>query len=92
MTTRHYLRTLSNSTATIVSTRGTHSGEDITIQNIDATAIVYIGGEDVTASSYGFKIIPGAAWSVELPPKDNIYAISDTNGSEVAVLKVGLED
>jgi hypothetical protein len=91
MTTSHGLVALSNVTATLVSTPGTHSGADITIQNIDDTAIVYIGGEGVTAASYGFKLTPGAAWSVELAGKDHLYAISDTDASEVAILKVSLE-
>ena len=90
--TTHGLTTLSDSTDTRLSPAGTHSGLDITIQNVDATATVYIGGEGVTASNYGFKITAGAAWSIELPPKDEIHAITDTNGSKVAVLYTGLED
>lgn len=90
--TTHGLTTLSNSTDTRLSPAGTHSGLDITIQNVDATATVYIGGEGVTALDYGFKITAGAAWSIELPPKDEIHAITDTNGSKVAVLYTGLED
>jgi len=92
MATEHGLITLSNATATIVTTPGTHSGADVTIQNVDETAIVYLGGIGVTSTDYGFKLTPGAAWSVELASKDHIYAISDTDASEVAVLKVNLED
>jgi hypothetical protein len=64
---------------------------DITIQNVHASAIVYIGGEEVTSSSFGYRLSPGAAWSVELSGKDAIYAISNTNGSQVAVLQTSLE-
>lgn len=88
--TIHSLTTLSNSEATRLTPNGTHSGMDITIQNVDATAIVYIGGEGVTTSDYGFKLTPGSAWSVELPPKDALYAISDL-GSDVAIIRLGLE-
>lgn len=89
--TTHALVTLSDSAATLVTTPGTHSGADVTIQNVDATAIVYIGGEGVTSTDYGFRLDPGAAWSVELAATDHIYAISDTNASKVATLKVNLE-
>jgi hypothetical protein len=89
--TTHALVTLSDTADTLVTTPGTHSGADITIQNIDDTAIVYLGGEGVTAASYGFKLTPGAAWSVELAGQDHLYAISDTDASEVAILKVSLE-
>lgn len=89
--TLHSLTTLSSSSATKLTPNGTHSGMDITIQNVDSSAYVYIGGEDVTSSDYGFRINPGAAISFELPGKDALYAISDTNNSQVAVLKTNLE-
>ena len=88
---RHSLITLSNSEPTVVSTAGVHSGEDITIQNVDSEAVVYLGGSNVSSTNYGFVLNPGAAWSVELPARDNIFAISGTDGSKVAVLKVSLE-
>ena len=91
MTTHEHV-TLSDSAATLVTTPGIHSGADVTIQNIDEDATVYIGGEGVTSTDYGYRLSPGAAWSVELSGNDHIYAISDTDASKVAVLKVNLED
>lgn len=64
---------------------------DITIQNVDSSAYVYIGGEGVTSSNFGFRLNPGAAISFELPGRDFLYAVSDTNGSQIAVLKTNLE-
>jgi hypothetical protein len=64
---------------------------DITIQNIHESAYVYVGGEGVTASDYGYRIAPGAAFSIELPGQDALYAISTVNSSKVAILKTGLE-
>jgi hypothetical protein len=89
--TQHANTTLSNTTATRLTPNGTHSGLDVTIQNIDASAIVYIGGEGVTSSSYGYRLSAGSAWSIELSGKDAIYAITNTNGSKVAVLTTNLE-
>ena len=89
--TQHSLITLSNTTATLLTPSGIHSGLDITIQNTHATALVYIGGEGVTSSNYGYRISPNHAWSIELSGKDSIYAITDTNNSKVAVLKTSLE-
>jgi hypothetical protein len=89
--TSHSLTPLSNSTATRLTPNGVHSGMDITIQNIHASAYVYIGGEGVTSSSYGYRLNPGTAISFELPGKDAMYAISDTNNSQVAVIKTNLE-
>jgi len=89
--TQHSLTTLSNTSATRLTPNGTHSGLDITIQNVDATAIVYIGGIGVTSSNYGYRIYPSSAWSVELSGFDALYAISNTNGSQVAVLQTSIE-
>jgi len=89
--TTHALTTLSNTTATRLSPNGVHSGMDLTVQNIHASAIVYLGGEGVTSSDYGYKLAAGSSWSVELPGQDALYAISSTNNSQVAVLKTGLE-
>ena len=89
--TEHALTTLSSSTAIKFTPNGTHNGLDITIQNVDPAAIVYIGGSGVTSDNYGYRLAPGAAWSVELSGKDAIYAITDTNNSKVAVLKTSLE-
>lgn len=90
--TQHALTTLSNTTATRLTPNGVHSGLDITIQNTDGSAYVYLGGEGVTASDYGYRLAPGAAWSVELPGTDAMYAITDTNNSKIAVLWTGLEN
>jgi hypothetical protein len=89
--TQHAHTTLSNTIATLLTPNGTHSGLDVTIQNIDASAIAYIGGEGVTSSSYGYRLSAGSAWSIELSGKDAIYAITNTNGSKVAVLTTNLE-
>lgn len=89
--TTHSLTTLSNLTATRLTPQGSHSGMDITIQNVHASAYVYVGGEGVTSSNYGYRIAPGHAISWELPGKDALYAITDTNNSNVAILKTNLE-
>jgi hypothetical protein len=64
---------------------------DITIQNVHESAYVYVGGEGVTSSDYGFRIAPGSAFSIELPGQDALYAISNIDTSKVSVLKTGLE-
>ena len=87
----HSLTTLSSSSATRLTPNGIHSGIDLTIQNVHASAIVYIGGLGVTSSNYGYRLSADTAWSVELAGEDAIYAITDTNGSKVAVLTTNLE-
>lgn len=79
-------------TPTKITPDGTHSGMDITIQNADATHNVYIGADGVTSTNYGFKLIPGHAWSVELSGMDDLYLCGDQAGQYAAVIKVKLED
>lgn len=89
--TLHSIYILANDTATRLTPAGKHSGMDITIQNIDSAAYVFIGAEGVTAEDYGFRLAPGSAISFELPGKDALYAVSDTADSAIAVLKTNLE-
>lgn len=91
MATSHNLFTLSNATATRLTPIGIHSGMDITLQNVHDTAYVYVGGEGVNSSNYGYRIAPGHAISWELPEKDSLYAITNVNNSKLAVLKTSLE-
>jgi len=88
--TTHALTSLTTS-ATRITPNGKHSGMDITIQNVDETAIVYLGGEGVTSSNYGFKLNPLEIFSIELSGVDAIYALSTINASKIAILKFGLE-
>ena len=89
--TLHAHTTLSNTIATRLTPNGLHSGMDITIQNIHESAYVFVGGEEVSASDYGYRIAPGSAFSIELPGQDALYAISTVNSSKVAILQTGLE-
>lgn len=89
--TVHRITILSNSPGTRLTPNGIHSGVDFTIQNVNESAYVYIGGEGVSTSDYGYRISPGHAISFELPGKDAMYAISNIDEAEVAIIEVGLE-
>ena len=89
--TTHATISLSSETATRITPSGLHSGMDITIQNVDDEAYVYIGGEDLNAENFGYRLSPGLAISFELPGKDALYAITDVDQSYIAVLKTNLE-
>lgn len=87
----HSLLTLSNTTATKLTPNGKHSGMDITLQNVNDSGYIYIGGEGVTSTNYGFRIMPNHSFSIELNGNDAIYAIASSNGLSLAVLKARLE-
>jgi hypothetical protein len=87
----HSLLTLSNSTATRLTPPGIHSGIDITIQNVNASGYIYIGAQNVSSETYGYRILPNHAISIELNGRDSLYAISSGSNMKVAVLKTNLE-
>jgi hypothetical protein len=59
-----------------------------TVQNVDESANVYIGGAGVSSISYGIKLVPGAIVSFENVSRNSaFFAITDSDGSEVAILQ-----
>jgi len=89
--TRHQVYTLNASTPTLVGPKVVHAGADITIQNVNSSGFIYIGNENVSASSYGFRILPNHSISFELPGNSTLYAVSSANGMSAAVIIIGLE-
>lgn len=70
---------------------GTHSGMDITLQNVSELATIYIGGEEVSSTDYGFRLLPGQAFSIELPGLDALYVVASSTDASLAILQTGLE-
>lgn len=91
MATTHDFYTLSNTVAARLTPVGITSGYDITLQNVNTSGYIYVGGEDVSSTSYGFRISPNQALSVELTGKSTLYAIASAGGLNMAVLKTNLE-
>lgn len=90
--TQHSLITVSNTTPVRLTPPGVHSGMDITIQNVNSSGYIYIGGnESVSSIDYGFRILPNHSISFELPGKDALFAIASASGMSAAVLKTNLE-
>jgi hypothetical protein len=75
----------------LLSPPGTHSGVDITVQNINGSGYVFVGASDLTTGNYGFRIDPSHAISVELNGKDGLYAVGSTSGLSASVLMTNLE-
>jgi hypothetical protein len=91
MPTQQNLYTLSDTTATLVSPYGTHSGVDITIQNVNSSGYIYVGNENVSDTAYGFRILPNHAISFELGGKDSLYLVSSVDNMQAAVVMIALE-
>ena len=90
--TAHAIFSLTTSTPTRVTPNGTHSGLNVSIQNINEDGYIYVGGEGVTSSDYGFRILPNAAISFELEGNDELCIVSSSNSMNAAVITTTLVD
>ena len=78
--------TLSGTPSLLTITDAIDTPSTISIQNTDSSAVAYIGGPNVTSSSYGVKLAAGQMWSADLGPYDDIYAVG-TAGLGVLILE-----
>jgi len=89
--------------AKITLTAGTHTivynpplctdlyNRDITIsiKNLDSSHYVFVGGAEVSYSSYGYRISPGDSFAIsDLRPDEEVYATTDTGSTDIAVIQV----
>ena len=87
----HQIIALSDEGAVRLTPNGKHGGIDITLQNVNASGYIYIGGDEtVSLTNYGYRILPNHAISFELPSTDALYAISSAP-MNIAIMTTALE-
>jgi hypothetical protein len=87
----HQIVVLTADSAVRLTPNGKHGGMDITLQNVNASGYIYIGGDDsVSSTNYGFRIMPNHSISFELPSEDALYAVASSS-MNLAVMITGLE-
>lgn len=89
MSLSHEIITLSGSTPTLIDNSDVeYYYLDVTIQNIHETNDVYIGGLDLTSSSFGYLLVSGGSVSFSrLGKKDDLYVLGSDDNTPIAVLK-----
>lgn len=65
-------------------------GMSVLIQNLDASAALYLGGSGVTTSSYGHKLAAGTAVAIQLAPGEIVYGVVATGTINVGLLYQGV--
>jgi hypothetical protein len=94
MSLNHSKLTLSAGAHTLVSDPASDNdmyNRDLTIsiQNLHSTHYVYVGSQEVTSTSYGYRISPGDSFAISnLRPDEELYATTDTGSTDIAVIKV----
>jgi len=91
MAIAHQVVALNASTPTLVSISlanevAYESKASISVQNLDPVITVYLGSSLVTTSAYGFALLAGQTYTIDLLASDQIYAISASGTPNVAVL------
>lgn len=64
---------------------------DITIQNVNESGYIYVGGNGVTSTNYGYRLMPNHAISFELSGRDAIYIVAELSEMQAAVIDMNLE-
>lgn len=92
MTIRHGILALSNVTPTLMiidDVDPVQYSVSISVQNIDESATVYLGDSTVTTEDYGYILGAGGTFSLQdVPRYHGLHAVTDTNGSEVAIIRI----
>ena len=64
-------------------------GQTINIQNPSGGVDVYIGGEGVTTTSYGYLLGASTSFSVELQDDEKVYAVVASGTQTVNIFRQG---
>ena len=63
-------------------------GVTITVQNLSGGNYIYLGNDNTSSVSYGFRLSPNQAISFDLNPFDNLHAISNDGSTQVAITRL----
>lgn len=61
------------------------SPNSISIQNTSLSGNVYVGNASVTTTSYGYKLFPSQAITMDIVPYEKVYVVGES-GTTAAIL------
>jgi hypothetical protein len=64
-------------------------GQTVSVQNPTGGATVYLGGAGVTTTSYGFELVAGTTFSVEMQNGEKLYGVVASSTQTVNVIRQG---
>lgn len=67
--------TLSSTPTLLTISDSLETPNTVSIQNTSDSATLYLGGESVSSSSYGVRLLAGQIWSADLGAYDKLYAV-----------------
>jgi len=72
------------------ATTAGRDGQTVLIQNPAGGADVKLGGEGVTTASYGFILVGGSAFAIDLQGGEALYGVVASSTQSVSVLRQGV--
>lgn len=63
-------------------------GVTISIQNLNGSNYVYVGGSGTSSTSYGFRLSPNQSITYDLDPSDPVLLATNDTSSSVAITRL----
>ena len=89
MAVSHAIISVGTTATKLTSDFDGQDGQTINVQNPAGGATVYLGGEGVTTSSYGFLLGAGISFSIELQDDEKLYGVVATSTQNVNIIRQG---
>ena len=78
-------------TATLLSSASAgRDGQTVLVQNPAGGVNVYLGGTGVTTTAYGYLLIGGSAFAIDLLDGESLYGVVASSTQAVGVLRQGV--
>ena len=89
MAISHQRVSIGTSATQISSDFAGKDGQTVSVQNPAGGATVYLGGEGVTTSAYGFALGVGTTFSIEMQDGEKLYGVVASSTQTVNVIRQG---
>jgi len=90
MALSHGIVSVTTSATLLSSSNAGRDGQTVLIQNPAGGADVKLGGAGVTTASYGFIVVGGSAFAIDLQFGEELYAVVASSTQSVSVIRQGV--
>ena len=78
-------------TATLLSAaEAGRDGQTVLVQNPSGGVNVFLGGAGVTTASYGYLIVAGSAFAIDLQAGESLFGVVASSTQSVSVIRQGV--
>jgi hypothetical protein len=78
-------------TATLLSAAvAGRDGQTVLVQNPSGGVNVFLGGAGVTSASYGYLLVAGSAFAIDLQAGESLFGVVASSTQSVSVIRQGV--